>query len=74
MYWRKHNPLGGRGQSFGVIQPDGAALVEDRQIVVGVAGQADYLTDRQQGAPTDVFDIVPGARIGVMAFVVLREP
>jgi len=35
-----------------VIQPDRLALVEDRQAVKGMSGQADHIRHRQQTAPT----------------------
>jgi hypothetical protein len=35
------NPLAGRGESFGVIQRQGFALVENSQVVMGMAGDDD---------------------------------
>jgi hypothetical protein len=47
----QHNSLSRRSQSFGVIQPDDRAFVEDRQVVMGVTGQPDDVGHGQHGAP-----------------------
>ncbi|BBZ44214.1 hypothetical protein MPRM_14950 [Mycobacterium parmense] len=39
----EHDSLGGGGQAFGVVQRQGFAPVEDRQVVMGMAGQADHV-------------------------------
>jgi hypothetical protein len=55
----QHDPLIGRRQPFRLAQVQrSAGVVEDRQIVVGVGGQADHVAHRDQGAPGG--DGVPG--------------
>jgi hypothetical protein len=43
--------LTGGGKPFGVIKPDGFAVTENGEVVVGVAGQPDHIGHGQKSAP-----------------------
>jgi hypothetical protein len=47
----QHNPLPGRGQPVGVIQVHSFALIENREVMTRMPGEADHIAHRQHGAP-----------------------
>ncbi|MCW2651650.1 MAG: hypothetical protein JWR32_2626, partial [Mycobacterium sp.] len=52
------------GQAFALAEPEGAGLVvEDQQVVLGVAGQPDHVADRQHAAPAGERDAGFGVQV-----------